>query len=286
MPSALDQQQHEFIFQFDRWLISYLENIKKNENYSGILLKSQEYSLLSGGKRFRPFLAYSVFKLFSSDVNKVVNLCLALEMIHTYSLIHDDLPCMDNDDLRRGKPTNHKVFSEDISLLAGDGLLTDVFYILSGDELIRPEARINLVRYISEKIGSMGMVSGQAFDMLASSPMSLQDLQQIHKLKTANLIQASAVGAAIVADCSEIELHNISEFSFNLGMAFQIKDDLLDHKDKIQDFKNYISLLGLNKTQEELARHSAVAKNHLALLNIDNTQVLSELVSFNLMRKA
>lgn len=128
MPNNLDEQQNEFIFQFESWLKSYLDNLQKNKNYSGVLLKSQAYSLLSGGKRFRPFLAYLVFKLFSNELNKIKNLCLSLEMVHTYSLIHDDLPCMDNDDLRRGKPTNHKVFSEDISLLAGDGLLTDVFF--------------------------------------------------------------------------------------------------------------------------------------------------------------
>lgn len=286
MSSRLDQQQNEFIIQFESWLQSYLKTAQKNKNYSEVLLKSQEYSLMSGGKRFRPFLAYLVFGLFSTEFDKIKNLCLSLEMIHTYSLIHDDLPCMDNDDFRRGKPTNHKVFSEDISLLAGDGLLTDVFYLLAADERLRPAVKVDLIAIISEKIGSMGMVSGQALDMKADNEINFEDLSRIHKLKTANLIQASAVGAALVADCSEAELHNISEFSYNLGMAFQIKDDLLDFSDKVQDFKNYPKLLGLQKANEELILHSESARQHLELFNKLNTNTLMELVEFNLKRNS
>ena len=286
MPNNLDKQQNEFIFQFESWLKSYLDSVQKNKNYSDVLLKSQAYSLLSGGKRFRPFLAYLVFKLFSSDLNKIKNLCLSLEMIHTYSLIHDDLPCMDNDDLRRGKPTNHKVFSEDISLLAGDGLLTDVFFLLSGDENIEASARLELIKLISEKTGSQGMVSGQAFDMKADSQINFEDLTKIHNLKTAKLIQAGAVGAGIIADCTDDELYNISEFSYNLGMAFQIKDDLLDYNDKVQDFKSYLNFLGFEKTQAELRRYSDLAQHHLKLLNKKNTDILSELIDFNLKRNS
>ena len=242
--------------------------------------------MLSGGKRFRPFLAYLVFKLFAADLNKIKNLCLALEMIHTYSLIHDDLPCMDNDDLRRGKPTNHKVFSEDISLLAGDGLLTDVFFLLSGDNNLTPQTKIDIIRVVSEKIGSTGMVSGQAFDMKADNRIDFDELKQIHTLKTANLIQAAAVGAGIAAVCSEAELHNISEFSYNLGMAFQIKDDLLDYNDKEQDFKSYLNLLGFEKTNEELIRHSELAREHLQKLKSNNADALFELVDFNLKRNS
>ncbi|MEK6628002.1 MAG: polyprenyl synthetase family protein [Bdellovibrionota bacterium] len=280
----LERQQQEFILLFDAWLKAYLEESKKNKNFSKVLLESQQYSLQSGGKRFRPFLASLIYGLFTSDLKSLKNFCLSIEMIHTYSLIHDDLPCMDNDDLRRGKPTNHKVFSEDISLLAGDGLLSDVFLLLSSDENINLHSKVELIRLVSEKIGSTGMVSGQVFDMKADRDINLEELSKIHALKTANLIQASAMGAGIVAGCTVDELHNISEFSYHLGMAFQIKDDLLDFKDKDQDFKSYPQLLGLEKTKEELDRHSKLAKNHLLNLGKNNINTLIELVDFNLLR--
>ncbi len=289
----LAQQQQQFNLVFEGWLQAYLAAAQKNKNYAEILLKSQSYSLLSGGKRFRPLLAYLVFKLFASAHNQLEqlkNFCLALEMIHTYSLIHDDLPCMDNDDVRRGKPSNHKVFSEDISLLAGDGLLTDVFFLLADAKDIKAEAKINLIKLVAEKIGSMGMVSGQVFDMQADQQLILQDLRKIHLLKTANLIQTSAVGAAIIADCAAADLHNISEFSYNLGMAFQIKDDLLDGKpdgqNKQQDCKSYLHFLGLEKTKDELSRHSMLARQQLKTVDRKNTAVLLELVDFNLVRSS
>lgn len=284
MTTNLDQFHNEFIIQFENWMKSYFENAKNNNNFSDVLLESQKYSLLSGGKRFRPFLAYLVFSIFSDDYKKIKNLSLSLEMIHTYSLIHDDLPCMDNDDLRRGKPANHKVFSEDISLLAGDGLLTDVFYLISTDENISAESKVDLIKIISEKIGSGGMVSGQAFDMKADIKIGFENLKKIHTLKTANLIQASAVCAAIVAGGSPSEVHNISEFSYNLGMAFQIKDDLLDFADTKQDFKSYLNLLGSEKTEEELNQHSQQAKKNLLLLTKKNIDTLVELIDFNIKR--
>lgn len=282
----LQLSRSQFILLFDEWLQSYLEEAREAHATLNLVLKSQEYSLLSGGKRFRPFLAYLVFRLFSSDLNKIKNLCLALEMIHTYSLIHDDLPCMDNDDLRRGKPTNHKVFSEDISLLAGDGLLTDAFFLLSSDECIQPIVKLALINFISKKIGSVGMVLGQALDIKADHKVNFAELKRIHTLKTANLIQASAVGAALVAEVSSADVHNIAEFSYHLGMAFQIKDDLLDAKDKEQDLKSYLSLLGLEKTTAELKQHSQFAKNHLGLLKRENIDVLFELIDFNFKRNS
>ncbi|MBY0451919.1 MAG: polyprenyl synthetase family protein, partial [Bdellovibrionaceae bacterium] len=121
--TGLESAQNQFIEKFEVWLHDYLNDCAQNVDRSDVLLASQQYSLLSGGKRFRPFLASLVFSLFSDEVSRLRYFCLGLEMIHTYSLIHDDLPCMDNDDFRRGKPTNHKVYSEDVALLAGDGLL-------------------------------------------------------------------------------------------------------------------------------------------------------------------
>lgn len=286
MLSGLDQLQSEFKILFDGWLNQSLAEAKKRI-HSEILLQSQQYSLLTGGKRFRPFLAFLVFRIFSEDSIRIKNFCLALEMIHTYSLIHDDLPCMDNDDFRRGKPTNHKVFSEDISLLAGDGLLTDAFYMLAVDEFLTDEAKVRIIKLLAEKIGSGGMVGGQALDMKADQKIDFNNLHGIHKLKTANLIQAAAVGAAMAADCTKSELHNISEFSYNLGMSFQIKDDLLDRSDEHQDFKSYLTLLGAEKTLAELKLHSELARNSLKLINRNSTTaVIEELIEFNLKRNS
>lgn len=240
---------------------------------------------MSGGKRFRPFLTYLVFSLFSNEYNKIKNYSFAVEMIHTYSLIHDDLPCMDNDDFRRGQPTNHKVFSEEIALLAGDGLLTDAFYMISNDQTLNAETKIKLVCLLSEKTGSAGMVGGQALDMQADKNLNLVQLKKIHTLKTANLIQAAAMGGALAAEAGEAELHNISEFSHALGMAFQIKDDLLDVNDKEQDYKSYVTLLGLEKTYDELQTYSNEARQSLRSLP-GNTDVLIELINYNLKRDA
>ncbi len=285
MQPNLDQTQIEFVVQFEDWLKSYLAAPANLTNSSTPLRESQNYSLVSGGKRFRPFLASLVFQLFSQELLKIKNFCLALEMIHTYSLIHDDLPCMDNDDFRRGKPANHRVFSEDISLLAGDGLLTDAFFLIADDELLNADAKIELIRLLSQKAGSNGMVAGQALDMKADKSLSLAELRIIHEKKTANLVQVAAIGAGIAAGCTEVELHNISEFSFNLGMAFQIKDDLLDAKDKAQDFKSYLNFLGITETQKELERHSELAVQALKLIE-KNSAALAQLVEFNLKRNS
>ena len=152
MPSNLEQKQSEFVFQFEDWLKIYLLETSISKQGSALLRESQGYSLSSGGKRFRPFLASLVFKLFSQDIQKLKNYCLALEMIHTYSLIHDDLPCMDNDDFRRGKPSNHRVYTEDISLLAGDGLLTDAFFLIADDKMLNADAKVEMIGLLSKKL--------------------------------------------------------------------------------------------------------------------------------------
>ena len=285
MHPNLDQTQSEFIIQFENWLKNYLPVSVNPKNSSKLLRESQIYSLASGGKRFRPFLASLVFQLFSQEFLRLRNFCLAVEMIHTYSLIHDDLPCMDNDDFRRGKLANHRVFSEDISLLAGDGLLTDAFFLVSDDKLLNAETKVELIRLLSHKAGSNGMVAGQALDMKADKNLSFEDLRIIHEMKTANLIQVAAIGAGIIAGCTETELRNISDFSYNLGMAFQIKDDLLDSGDNTQDFKSYLNFLSVAETQTELEIHSESAVQALRSLG-KNSASLAQLVEFNLKRNS
>lgn len=282
----LEVRQQEFVKQFNDWVWAYISQCRQDKNFSQMLLNSQEYSMLSGGKRFRPFLTTLVFELFSQDLVKIKNFCLALEMIHTYSLIHDDLPCMDDDDLRRGKPTNHKVFSEDIALLAGDGLLTDVFFLISSDVHLNDQVKVKLIKLVSEKVGSRGMVSGQVLDMQANKDVTFDELRKIHTLKTANLIQVAALGAALISESEDSDAFNISQYGFHLGMAFQIKDDLLDEADKDQGFKSYLSLLGSEKTDSELSHHSEQAQKYLTALNGKNIKFLAELVKFNLQRRS
>ncbi len=280
---GLEASQNQFIEKFEAWLRDYLNDCAANLNRSDILLASQQYSLLSGGKRFRPFLASLVYSLFSDETMRLRNFCLGLEMIHTYSLIHDDLPCMDNDDFRRGKPTNHKVYSEDVALLAGDGLLTDVFVLLAADPALAAEARVNVIQMLACRIGSFGMVGGQTLDMKVTAQIQLDDLKRIHTLKTANLIEASALGAGIYAGADESVLTALQNFGHSLGMAFQIKDDLLDVDDKAQDFKSYVGVLGLNETQKQLEDYSEKARGHIKSLK-KNSLLIEQLIDFNLTR--
>lgn len=281
---SLAEEQSRFTARFENWLQGYLQLQSLNSDYAANLLQSQSYSLLSGGKRFRPFLAEAVYQLFGGSSDATRSYCLSLEMVHTYSLIHDDLPCMDNDDFRRGQPTNHKKFSEEIALLAGDGLLTDAFFLLSSDTQLPPSVRLQLIELLSSRAGSAGMVSGQIFDMQVSSAIDLKKLQQIHRLKTAHLIQAAAVGGALIAEATGHELEIINNFGFHLGMAFQIQDDLLDADDQDQSYKSYLSLLGLPGASSELQKHSDQALSSLAILKRPKTSLLEELVRYNLKR--
>lgn len=244
---------------FQNWLADYFQSSLKKKDFVELLFASQEYSLKTGGKRFRPFLSTLVFQIWQKDLSLLKNFCLAIEMIHTYSLIHDDLPCMDNDDLRRGQPTNHKVFGEDIALLAGDGLLTEAFHLISTEKKLQAEVRLRMVEIVSEKIGSFGMVGGQVLDMKSTKTISIAQIQQIHQMKTGCLIEAAAVGAAVAAEATESEISAVSDYAKHLGIAFQIKDDLLDLQDNQQDFKNYVSVLGHKSTLHHLNEHSEKA---------------------------
>lgn len=261
---------------FQTWLSEYFHNSSQNKNFVELLYKSQEYSLQTGGKRFRPYLATLIFKIWQNDLDLIKNFCLAIEMVHTYSLIHDDLPCMDNDDLRRGKPTSHKVFGEDIALLAGDSLLTEAFHLISAEKKISAQTRVEVIESFSEKIGSLGMVGGQVLDMKSTKQVTFEQLEQIHYMKTGCLIQAAATGAAQIAGASADEVQLVAELSMHLGMAFQIKDDLLDIKDNEQDFKNYVSVIGVEKTQQQLSLHSEKALVLLKSLK-NNSESLQEL---------
>ncbi len=281
---TISQKAEAFAKQFDFWFVAYLSSRKDQAHFVKTLWDSKTYSMRSGGKRFRPFLASLVYQIWHQDSEKIKNFCLAIEMVHTYSLIHDDLPCMDNDDFRRGKPTNHKVFGDAMALLAGDALLTEAFYLISHDAQMSATTSVQITRMLSEKIGSFGMVGGQALDMNSTAAITLTDLEEIHLLKTGYLIESAAVGAALLADANEAQVRTISEFSLNLGLAFQIKDDLLDANDKEQDHKSYLSVIGESQTIAELQSKSNAAKELLKKINSIKTQDLNDLIDYNLQR--
>ena len=195
------------------------------------LLDAEKYSLFAGGKRIRPFLTIEFCKMFGGDVKAALPFGCAVEMIHTYSLIHDDLPCMDDDDLRRGKPTNHKVFGYSTALLAGDGLLTHAFGVAASNKYVSCDVALEAVKTLSECAGEFGMVGGQIIDLKGENEkLPLDKLLKLHSLKTGALIRASALMGAYAATCKKDseEVRAALEYASGIGLAFQIIDDILD----------------------------------------------------------
>jgi len=195
------------------------------------LLAAEQYSLFAGGKRIRPLLTLEFCKLFGGDESAALPFACAVEMIHTYSLIHDDLPCMDDDDLRRGKPTNHKVFGESTALLAGDALLTGAFEVAAANVAAGPEASAKAVAYLAGCAGRYGMIGGQIMDLEGEKKkLTLDQLLKLHSLKTGALISAASVLGALAAGVSltDPRMEDVVTYAENIGLAFQIVDDILD----------------------------------------------------------
>ncbi len=197
------------------------------------LSEAVRYSLTAGGKRIRPILLMAAYEGCGGEAEPVVlPAAAALEMIHTYSLIHDDLPAMDNDDLRRGRPTSHKVFGEALAILAGDALLTEAFVLLSSLE-VKPEIRVQVIREIAVASGHKGMAGGQALDMAAQGrPTTGEELERLHRLKTGCLIRAAVTSGGLLAGASAESLEALCDYGSSVGLAFQIADDILDVEGK------------------------------------------------------
>jgi geranylgeranyl diphosphate synthase type II len=238
--------------------------------------RAMRYSVAAGGKRIRPILCVEAARLFSANVTGAVEAGCALEFIHTYSLIHDDLPALDNDDLRRGKPTNHKVFGEAIAILAGDALLTLAFQTLANAPLDAAR-RVRALSEVSAAAGTVnGMVGGQVADIEAErKPVDKAGLEYIHRSKTAALIRASIVTGAIAGGALDDDVERLRRFGENIGWAFQVVDDILDveessaalgktaGKDQAQQKATYPSLYGLEKSREIASELSARAIGEL-----------------------
>ncbi|KEK21158.1 farnesyl-diphosphate synthase [Bacillus manliponensis] len=195
-----------------------------------VLREAMAYSLEAGGKRLRPLLLFATLHAFGKQKELGLEAACALEMIHTYSLIHDDLPCMDDDNLRRGKPTNHKVFGEAMAVLAGDGLLTYAFELIAkGPENVSAETKLRLVLELAKAAGPEGMVGGQVADMEAEGKqLKLEELEYIHKHKTGRLLEYAVLAGALLSGATVVQQEKLLVFAKQVGLAFQIRDDILD----------------------------------------------------------
>ena len=203
--------------------------LPKQDGPESRVVEAMRYSLFAGGKRLRPILCLAASEAVGGEVQAAMPAGCALEMIHTYSLIHDDLPAMDDDDLRRGKPTNHKVYGEAIAILAGDGLLTEAFVLLSDSNSLLPERAVQVIGVIAEAASYRGMVGGQVVDMLSQNKgADLETVQQMHSRKTAALIAAAAESGALAGKGSEVQDAALARYGRAIGLAFQIADDILD----------------------------------------------------------
>ncbi len=214
--------------------IAFMEDYLANQclNYPKVpqqtIIESMKYSLLAGGKRLRPIFVLDFCRMCGGDWKAAAPFAAALEMIHTYSLIHDDLPCMDNDDLRRGKPTNHKVYGEAVAVLSGDGLLTEAFTMLACAPF-SAEVRIRAVQVLAQYAGALGMVGGQVLDIQSESrECTEQEVLNIQERKTGALIKAACVLGVLAGGGSEEQITWAEKFARHLGLAFQIRDDILD----------------------------------------------------------
>lgn len=259
---------------------SALDGVIKPSPLNTNLEESMQYSLNAGGKRIRPLLVFLTLDVLNQDYIKGKQTALALEMIHTYSLIHDDLPPMDNDDYRRGKLTNHKVYGEWKAILAGDALLTKAFEIVADDDLLEPEVKVKVLSRLAHNSGHLGMVGGQTLDMQSEDkPVDLETLEQIHKAKTGALLKFAILSAADIAKVDQSTSQLLESFSDHLGLMFQIKDDLLDvygDESKLgkkvgSDIENhkstYVSLLGKQGAEDKLDFHKNAATESIEKLS-------------------
>ena len=262
------------------------------------LMRAMRYASLATGKRLRPFYVLTFGSLFDAPEKSLMRTAAALECVHTYSLIHDDLPCMDDDDLRRGQPTVHKKFDEATAVLAGDALLTLAFEILASPET-HPDAhvRCKLIEKLAKASGAQGMVGGQMIDMLSGDVrQDLNSITRMQRLKTGALISYAGEAACILGGASDAERHAILGFTHDLGLAYQIADDLLDvegdpevvgkqtQKDEEAGKANFVSVLGVEDARQRVRFLATQSKEHLAMFR-NRATLLLQSVDFVLERQ-
>lgn len=287
----------EFAAKFNADLVKYLplpDGVEKR------VVEAMRYSLMNGGKRLRPFLLCQCAALFDIDYKTCLPAAVSLEMLHTYSLIHDDLPAMDNDDLRRGKPTCHKKFDEATAILAGDGLLTHAFRVLSSAQEIRPEIRLTLTQLLSDAAGAFGgMVAGQTLDLYAESAGSDENdeniIARLEEMKTGRLLRYACEAGAVLGQ-APLELRQaLICYSRKIGQTFQISDDILDregdqnlvgktlHKDETQNKFTLVSRFGIDQAKKLAEKLTDEAIDTIDIFGKKST-VLQELARFIINR--
>jgi len=264
----------------------------KGEGYHSHIFDCANYSIKAGGKRIRPILALAVCEMLGGNIEQVIHFACAIEFIHTYSLIHDDLPSMDNDDLRRGMPTNHIKYGEAMALLAGDTLLNYAFETIANAKA-EPKLIVDVLRAISSASGVNGMIGGQVVDI--NGAKTYDELITMHKMKTGELISVSAKVGAITSGADSLQFEQITSYAENLGMAFQIRDDLLDVEgDEVSlgkpigsDEKSgrctFVNFLGIDGTKDALNEYTKKAKDSLDIFG-DKAEFLLNLADYLLKR--
>lgn len=268
-----------------------------NNTYNKKLYEAMHYSVSIGGKRIRPILLILTYSMFKDNYSNIMPLAAAIEMIHTYSLIHDDLPCMDDDDLRRGKPTNHKVFGEAMAVLSGDALLNEAMNLMFKFSLENEKMALQACNLISNAAGAEGMIGGQAVDILSEGKkITFEELLYMHSKKTGELIKASILSGAILGSASQDEYDALNKFGEKLGLAFQIKDDILNvignekllgksiHSDEENNKTNFISTFGLEECKKMCNSFTKECINILESIP-QNTQNLKDLAKELLERE-
>ncbi|MBR2299109.1 MAG: polyprenyl synthetase family protein [Alphaproteobacteria bacterium] len=285
-----------FSLRFNQKLEKLFEMPKGNEKRT---VEAMKYAVLNGGKRIRPFLVAKCAELFNVSEDKAFMAGASLEMLHTYSLIHDDLPAMDNDDLRRGKPTCHKAFDEATAILAGDGLLTFAFELLA-DSDYENEKKIKLIKLLSNGAGAFeGMVAGQTLDLYAESVKDCKEplklIENIEKMKTGCLLKYACEAGAVIGSANDKELEALRVFARKIGQTFQISDDILDavgdekkvgktlKKDNSQNKLTFVSVLGLDQARRIEEKLTADAKEALSIFG-GKAQTLQNLADFIIKR--
>lgn len=255
------------------------DSMKAHNSSSLKVWEAMEYSFFGGGKRFRPTLCLAVADALGESRKKILPYALSIEMIHTYSLIHDDLPCMDNDDVRRGRPTSHKVYGEAMALLAGDALLTEAFRVLSNCDL-EPDVCRKLTELLATRSGVCGMISGQATDLqVTQKEATLEDLILTHKNKTSALIESTVLGVGVLTGKSV----DLEKFGILVGLGFQVADDLLDYQEK-KEKNNFVHIWGQEKSEDLL--NNLTQKSCLFIEKyLGASEFLFQLVMFNKNRK-
>ena len=286
-----------------KYRVDYIEKLLKEhmpeeKGYQKTIFEAMNYSLKAGGKRLRPILTLEACRIVGGNEEDAIPFAIAIEMIHTYSLIHDDLPALDNDDLRRGRPTNHKVYGDAMAILAGDGLLNYAFEIMLKSSIGKenPAKYLNAINEIAKSSGVYGMIGGQVVDIESEDKnIEMEKLDFIHLNKTAAIIVGCMRAGAIIGDATEEQLENITKYATNIGLSFQIADDILDitgDESKLgkkvgSDIDNnkstYPSLIGLEKSKEIANDLINEAKTRISNIKGD-TEFLNDLAEYIVAR--